>query len=176
MVNGSNDQWIYIHNADNTVRYVLGTKGVKPLFCFGINPSTATPEKTDPTIRKVECIAKHNGYDSFIMLNVYPKRDTVFEDLEAVRNDTEHLRNIEAVLEIMASCSQVDIWAAFGNHIYDRKYLPACFKDIYAKLPQERIRWYATAVNKSGAPKHPLYQKNTAQLRDFDMQCYIETL
>ncbi len=176
MIDSSNDRWIYIHNADNTVRYVLGTKGEKPLFCFGINPSTATPEKADATIRKVESIAKHNGYDSFIMLNVYPKRDTVFEDLEAVRNDAEHLKNIEAVLQMMSSYSEIAIWVAFGNHIYGRQYLPLCFKDIYARLPQDRIRWYATAVNKSGAPKHPLYQKNTAQLEAFDMACYIETL
>ena len=47
MIDSSNDRWIYIHNADNTVRYVLGTKGEKPLFCLGINPSTATPEKAD---------------------------------------------------------------------------------------------------------------------------------
>lgn len=31
-------------------------------------------------------------------------------------------------------------------------------------------------INKSGAPKHPLYQKNTAQITDFDMEAYIETL
>ena len=60
-------EWIYINNEDNSIRYALGTKGNNTLFCFGINPSTATPDKPDPTIRKVEFIAKYNGYDSFIM-------------------------------------------------------------------------------------------------------------
>lgn len=168
--------WIYRTNTDNSIRYVLGTKGTKTLFCFGINPSTATPEKLDPTIKKVESIARHNGYDSFIMLNVYPKRDTVFEDLEKTINDFEHLKNIEAITEVLSEYGKLDIWAAFGNHIYDREYLPICFKDIYSKLPQGKIKWFATGVNKSGAPKHPLYQKQTAKLINFDMAAYIETL
>ena len=110
------------------------------------------------------------------MFNVYPKRDTVFDELDEYVNDCEHIRNLEIINKTIAEYSQIDIWAAFGNHIYDRKYLPICFKDIYSKLPKENITWYATAVNKSGAPKHPLYQKNTAQLNVFDMEAYIETL
>lgn len=169
-------EWIYINNQDNSIRYVLGTKGQKTLFCFGINPSTATPDKPDPTIRKVENIAKNNNYDSFVMFNVYPKRDTIFENLEESLNDDEHIKNIEAIMRILAEYSQLDIWVAFGDHIYDREYLPICFKDIYSRLPQNKIKWLTTGVNKSGAPKHPLYQKNTSILIDFDMTSYIETL
>ena len=169
-------QWIYINNTDNSIRYVLGTKGRKTLFCFGINPSTATPENLDPTLKKVESIAKYNGYDSFVMFNVYPKRDTIFEDLEESINDTEHLKNIESILQTITDYSSLDIWVAFGNHIYDRDYLPFCFKDIYSKLPKTKIKWLTTGVNKSGAPKHPLYQKKTSILIDFDMESYIKTL
>lgn len=169
-------KWIYINNQDNSIRYVLGTKGRKTLFCIGINPSTATPDKLDPTLKKVESIAKNNGYDSFIMFNVYPKRDTVFENLEESINDIEHIKNIEAITAIIDEYSELDIWAAFGNHIYDRDYLPICLKDIYSKLPQDNIKWFATGVNKSGAPKHPLFQKKTATLINFDMATYIKTL
>ena len=168
--------WIYINDQNDKIRYVLGTKGSKTLFCFGINPSTATPEKLDPTIKKVECIAKYNGYDSFIMFNVYPKRDTVFEKLEESVNDGEHVKNIEIILQILADYKQLDIWAAFGDHIYERKYLPICFKDIYNKLPKENTKWFATGINKSGAPKHPLYQKKNSDLIDFDMESYVKTL
>jgi hypothetical protein len=154
----------------------LGTRGNKTLFCFGINTSTASPEKLDPTLRKVKSIALHNGYDSFIMFNVYPKRDTNFDDLEDSVNDIEHIENIKAIMDTLDEYSQLNIWAAFGNHIYDRKYLPACFKDIYDKLPKDNVKWFATGVNKSGAPKHPLYEKNTSELIDFDMVGYIKTL
>ena len=165
---------IYINNVDNSVRYALGTKGEKTLFCFGINPSTATPDNPDPTIRKVDSIAKHNGYDSFVMFNVYPKRDTNFEDLEQCVNDAEHIKNIQVITEIISGYSEIDIWVAFGNHIYDRDYLPHCFIDIYKSLPKENIKWLTTGLNKSGAPKHPLYQKNTSTLIDFDIENYIK--
>jgi hypothetical protein len=49
--------WLYENNEDNTVRYILGTKGKKPLLCFGINPSTAEPEKLDNTLKSVERVA-----------------------------------------------------------------------------------------------------------------------
>ena len=169
-------EWIYINDQNNSIRYVLGTKGQKTLFCFGINPSTATPEKDDPTINKVKSIAEFNGYDSFLMLNVYPKRDTVFEDLEQRKNNSVHIKNIEIITKIIAEYSELDIWVAFGNHIYDRDYLTHCLKDIYKNISSKNINWLTTGINKSGAPKHPLYQKKTSMLFDFDMENYIKTL
>ena len=169
-------EWIYVNNQDDSVRYALGTKGEKTLFCFGINPSTATPDNPDPTIKKVESIAKYNGYDSFIMFNVYPKRDTFFNDLEETLNDSEHIKNVEVITQIINHYPEKDIWVAFGNHIYDREYLPICFKDIYCRLNQNNIKWLATGVNKSGSPKHPLYQKKTSRLIDFNMPEYIKML
>jgi len=68
-----NVEWIYVNNDDNSIRYALGTKGKKTLFCFGINPSTAEPNNLDNTLKKVQKIALNNGYDSWLMLNVYPK-------------------------------------------------------------------------------------------------------
>lgn len=91
-------------------------------------------------------------------------------------NDNEHLKNFEVVMQTIADYSSLDIWVAFGNHIYDRKYLPFCFKDIYSKLPKSKIKWFTTGLNKSGAPKHPLYQKNESILIGFDMESYIKTL
>ena len=74
-------KWIYVNEDNNKVRYVLGYSGINPLICIGINPSTATPDKLDNTLRSVERIALNNGYDSFMMFNVYPIRSTVFENL-----------------------------------------------------------------------------------------------
>ena len=49
-------------------------------------------------------------------------------------------------------------------------------KDIYEKLSEIKVRWFATGVNKCGAPKHPLYQKKNSKLISFDMDSYINTL
>ena len=63
-------RWLYVPNRYSEYRYILGTRGKKPLICIGINPSTARPGDLDPTLKSVERVAKANGFDSFIMFNV----------------------------------------------------------------------------------------------------------
>ena len=171
-----NNQWIYLNNEDNSSRYVLGIIGEKPIFCFGINPSTAEPNNLDPTLKSVNAISRYNGYDSWIMFNVYPKRDAIFENLDSVIQNKEHLRNLNIIIDTISKYENVDIWVAFGNHLYDRDYLIPCLKDIYHKLLNLNVNWLSIGSNKSGAPKHPLYQKHTVHLSPFDMASYIEKL
>ena len=64
-------RWLYVPNTYGEYRYILGTRGERPLICVGVNPSTAAPGDLDPTLKSVERVALHNGYDSFIMFNVY---------------------------------------------------------------------------------------------------------
>ena len=55
-----------------------------PLVCIGINPSTAQPGALDPTLKSVERLANANGFDSWIMFNVYPQRATDPNDMDRV--------------------------------------------------------------------------------------------
>ena len=57
-------QWLFVPNQYTEYRYILGTRGQKPLICIGINPSTARPGDLDPTLKSVERVAKANGFDS----------------------------------------------------------------------------------------------------------------
>ena len=70
------DEWLYAPNFYSEYRYILGTRGKNPLICIGINPSTAQPGDLDNTLKSVERIAIGNGFDSFIMFNVYAQRAT----------------------------------------------------------------------------------------------------
>ena len=63
-------RWLYVPDFYTEYRYILGTRGEKPLICIGVNPSTAAPDALDPTLQSVQRIALSNGYDSFIMFNV----------------------------------------------------------------------------------------------------------
>ena len=76
--NGEYDiqKWLYAPNFYSEYRYILGTRGKKPLICVGINPSTARPDALDNTLKSVERIALGNGFDSFLMFNVYAQRAT----------------------------------------------------------------------------------------------------
>lgn len=164
-------KWIYANNEDNTSRYLLGTEGQRPIFCFGINPSTAEPNAVDNTIRKVTKISEHNNYDSWVMLNVFPVRATKFDDLSkelSEKEKKEHAENLKYIKETLSKYDKVDIWLAFGNHIFHRDYLREYFVEIYEELSKSEVNWYITKENKSGAPAHPLYQKNNSELNKFD--------
>ncbi|HBF2789612.1 TPA: DUF1643 domain-containing protein [Clostridioides difficile] len=174
-------EWVYENDDENLIRYVLGTVGDKTLLCFGVNPSTASPNNLDNTLKKIHKIALFNDYDSWIMFNVYPKRDTKFDNLPDVHNDEIHIKNIEKIKNCFDNVStnnesEISVWLAFGNHIYERGYLASCLKDIYNAIKDYNISWFTSGLNKSGSPKHPLYQKDNTILEEFKMDEYILTL
>ena len=83
-------RWLYVPCHYSEYRYILGTKGKRPLICIGINPSTAKPDDLDNTLKSVERIAAGNGFDSFIMFNVYPQRATDPDDMDKNFNRPMH--------------------------------------------------------------------------------------
>ena len=85
-------RWLYVPNSYSEYRYILGTRGERPLICMGINPSTAAPDALDPTLQSVQRIALSNGYDSFLMFNVYAQRATRPDDMESTLNPNLHGR------------------------------------------------------------------------------------
>ena len=94
-------------------RYVLGRVGRRPLVCIGINPSTAQPGALDPTLKSVERLANANGFDSWIMFNVYPQRATNPNDMDKTPDRAlcdENLRWLQAVL----AQTEPTMWAAWG--------------------------------------------------------------
>ena len=76
------EKWLYAPNFYSEYRYILGTRGRNPLICVGINPSTAKPDDLDNTLKSVQRIAAGNGFDSFLMFNVYAQRATRPDDME----------------------------------------------------------------------------------------------
>ena len=64
-------RWIYERDDKNLNRYALGyvfDESGRTLICFGINPSTASPEQLDNTINKVIKIARFNGSKKSLQL------------------------------------------------------------------------------------------------------------
>ena len=114
--------WIYHTDNNNSIRYTLGLTGSNPIICFGINPSTASPEKLDNTIRSVERLAFGNGFDSWIMLNLYPIRETNPDKLPINIDRELHQNNLFHIEKIVSS-RPLKIWAAWGTLIMKQKYM-----------------------------------------------------
>lgn len=172
-------KWLYVPNFYTEYRYILGTRGSHPLICIGINPSTAAPDNLDNTLKSVDRVAQANGYDSFIMFNVYPQRATNPDDMETVCNDTLHQENMKAfdyILSLDQSHSPA-VWAAWGTIIEKRAYLARCLEDMIQIGLQHNAVWYTAGKrSRKGHPHHPLYLRKDAPLEPFDVAAYLSQL
>ena len=170
-------KWLYAPNFYSEYRYILGTRGENPLICIGINPSTAQPGDLDNTLKSVERIALGNGFDSFIMFNVYAQRATDPDAMEKVCNMQLHRENLEAFRYALSIARQPAVWAAWGTIIEKRDYLPQCLADILSVGEEYGARWYcAGAVSKKGHPHHPLYLRKDEKLKPFDADAYVRSM
>ena len=168
------EKWLYVPNSYSEYRYILGSRGQKPLICIGINPSTAAPDALDPTLQSVNRIALSNGYDSFLMFNVYAQRATRPDDMEKNMNPLLHEENRKAFRYLLSLSPQPAVWAAWGNIIEKRDYLTECMRDFLADGKAVGAKWYtAGPLLKSGHPHHPLYLRRDTKLLDFDIEAYL---
>lgn len=168
------EKWLYVPDFYSEYRYILGTKGEKPLVCIGINPSTAAPDDLDNTLKSVERIALYNGYDSFIMFNVYAQRATNPDDMEDNFNEFLHSENMKAFEYVLKlSKERPAIWAAWGNIIEKRDYLSHCVLTMVEIGKRHNASWFtAGKISKKGHPHHPLYLKKDSVLDPFDIDTY----
>ncbi|MBR2571499.1 MAG: DUF1643 domain-containing protein [Clostridia bacterium] len=167
-------KWLFVPNYYTEYRYILGTRGENPLLCIGINPSTAAPEKLDPTLKSVERIALGNGFDSFVMLNVCAQRATSPDDMDTRFNERLHRENLRAFEWCLAHCAQRTVWAAWGNIIEKRGWLTDCVRDFRAVGTAQGARWVRCGpVSKKGHPHHPLYLRRDEPLIPFDIDEYL---
>lgn len=171
------NQWLYAPNFYSEYRYILGTRGKNPLICIGINPSTAQPGDLDNTLKSVQRIAHGNGFDSFIMFNVYAQRATDPDAMEKVCNWALHKENLEAFRYVLSIGENPTVWAAWGTIIEKRPYLKDCLKDMISAGEEYGARWVcAGKCSKKGHPHHPLYLRKDEMIRPFPVTAYLDCL
>lgn len=167
-----NQGWLWEHSLDGTARFVLGTVGENPLVCFGVNPSTARPGALDPTVNRVQNFAFDNGYDSWIMLNLYPQISTDPNGLHEVWDialSTENERHIANVIRGGPST----LLAAWGGLIMKRPFLRQSLRRILDIADASECTWLSINRRKPDQhPLHPLYQRADSPLVPYDPGMY----
>lgn len=167
--------WLYDTDPDNLCRFSLGYCSRSPLLCIGVNPSTASPDKLDPTIQSVARIAKNNSYDGWIMINLYPQRSTNPNEMHQQLNDTIYQQNLYIIKSILTKYDISEIWAAWGTLITKRTYLAKCLSDIYSIAYD--YNWITFgSISKNGHPHHPLYLNSKASKTAFNINEYLDSL
>ena len=165
---------IYETNSDNSARFSLGTIGTKPLFVFGLNPSTADNRVPDKTIKKVMKFALIGGYDSFIMLNLYAQRTPKPDKIHHIMNCTLHYKNIEKVIRTLQTVKNPTVLASWGQTIKIRPFLFDCLKDIYEATITQKIEWIKIGELTTGKhPRHPSRAPYKFGFTKFDINEYL---
>ena len=128
---------------------------------IGMNPSTATPEKLDPTVAKWEDYARRWGYNGWCVLNVHPYRATSPEDMKAHTGGEEAMQtNLEAIRWV---CQRVGLivcaWGNDGAHAGGANAVRQILTGIGKPLR-------CLTINKTGEPKHPLYHRKDVKLEE----------
>ena len=174
-------KWLYVPDFYTEYRYILGTRGRDPLICIGINPSTAAPDDLDNTLKSVSRIAGGNGFDSWIMFNVYAQRAPRPDDMDRELNLRLHEENMAAFEYILSTVSSGGVspavWAAWGTIIEKREYLPRCLCDMAELGERYGAHWLkAGKCSAKGHPHHPLYLRKDEKTEDFDILGYLDRL
>ena len=117
---------------------------------IGLNPSTATEFKDDPTVRRCVGFAAREGFGRLVMLNAFAYRATDPKDMKA-QIDPVGAGNDEAIVSVVGRVAgeaalAVFAWGTHGTHMGRHQQM--------LELVGPR---HCLGVTKAGLPKHPLY-------------------
>ncbi|MFB2580899.1 DUF1643 domain-containing protein [Herbiconiux sp. P15] len=163
------------HTADDSARFVLGTRGTNPLVCVGVNPSTATPAKLDRTVTRVKKYAQLNSHDSWVMLNLYPQRSTDPAGMHRAALPGLQAQNERHIAEFLGG-RQLTILAAWGELIITRPYLKEMLQGIVEIANASSCEWKSIGgLLQSRHPRHPS-RGAYLELQSFEVESYLRRL
>lgn len=168
---------IYSNARNDNWRFTLGKNGSRKLLTIGLNPSTATKEKSDTTVAKVEGVANRNGFDGFVMLNLYPVRSTDFNALPFDVDAEAFSENLNCIEALVAAEQTSVIWAAWGENIHAKIYFVAAARELFARLEKYGTAWqHFGTLTSSGHPRHPSRLNYAWEFSNFETRRYVKML
>lgn len=168
---------IYSNSRRDAWRFTLGNSGKRKLFTVGLNPSTATKEKSDPTVARVQKVAKNNGFDGFVMLNLYPVRATDYRTLPSVVDETAFSENLARIESVISAEESPLVWAAWGESILHHTFFVDACIELIARLKTHNVRWqHFGEMTASGHPRHPSRLSYSWRFAPLEVERYARTL
>jgi hypothetical protein len=138
-------------------RYSLtreGLGGQGTTVFVGLNPSTATAEADDATVRKCMAFCRRWGSARYVMINLFAWRSTDPRGLLAA-SDPVGPDNDVAIRDAVAGATRVV--AAWGSHAFLKSLLPARARAVVELLQASGIEPLCLGTAQDGMPRHPLY-------------------
>ena len=154
-----------IYSECERYRYVLDYHfgvGTRTVAFVGLNPSTATEKKLDPTLTRCRNFAESWGYDGFTMLNLFAWRDTDPRKMKAKGGAAIGELNDKFIASVVASCEiAVCCWGNHGSFLNRSNAVNQLVEAHTGKLK-------CLKITKANEPIHPLYLAANSWLMPFE--------
>jgi hypothetical protein len=128
------------------------------VFCM-LNPSTATAEEDDPTIRRCMGFARAHDYGGIYVINLFAYRSTLPSALRDVADpvgpETDELIHLTAFERTVVAA-----WGTLGG-------LNGRDKHVLQLLRKVAHRVVCLGITMNGHPRHPLYLRSDAAMLPF---------
>lgn len=146
-------------SSNKEYRYLLkyeenGSSNTNTLYVIGLNPSTADMNDPDHTMKLLIKYCVLNGYDSFVMFNLYPHRATEPNDMDKSVNNLEFNKNIDYIKKGLPQGATVLL--CYGSNICKRSYLIDSLMKIRQIGEKKKVNWKCIDENEYGFPSHPI--------------------
>jgi len=147
-----------------TYRYSLfrtwDTKLPKAM-CIGLNPSTASAVKNDPTITNLAAMLKRLGYGGFYMMNLFaiisPKPEVILTCSDPIGENEKHLELVSRICQDVIFC-----WGNFKQA--EKRIL-----EVAPRYPNAKC----FGKNKNGTPCHPLAMMYAGTVKTAKLEKYF---
>lgn len=158
-------EWGEPGDITSSYRYALGrVLGSSPEICcfVGLNPSTATAEEDDPTIRRCCGYARSFGCGQLVMVNLFAWRATDPKGLrrcaDAGLDPIGPLNDAHVSRHARSAAMVVAAWGD-GGRLLGRG------EQVRRMLHDAGIALHVLAVTQNGSPGHPLYLQRSLMPR-----------
>jgi hypothetical protein len=145
----------------------------RSLLVIGLNPSTATHLATDPTVRKLEKLARAMGLDRLDMTNLDPFRSTdpqgliahraeAYQDVVVAKVRRDAFSANESIIQWLA-CRAELVLCAWGKQSSPKAlatHVEQLASGIVSVLGRSGVKLHCLATTEDGTPRHPLYLKD----------------
>ena len=123
---------------------------------IGLNPSTASEETNDPTVRRCIGFAQRWGYSGMFMCNAFTLVST---DPKRLNSEAPIAMGAHLTLRVIRDrCGEVI--AAWGNLVT----LVRGWEDRVGRIKNDLAPLHCLGVTKLGHPRHPLYLPYSTKL------------
>lgn len=173
---------------DSELRYLLAKNGENNLLVVGLNPSTADGENLDPTTRNIQTIAENNGYDGWVLVNLYPRRKSNPADLDLTAETEIFWYNLHLIKHLLDR-DQFKIknaWLAWGDgvDVINRPYLKQAAGYLFKNLLLHDLTYFSIGRTGKANPRHPSPQSinchsggiSAVEFLKFDFRHYVRDI